>query len=122
VIDPSTGTVRLKAEFPNQDKTRCSRTQFVNAPAAGRRQARPQLSCPRPPFNEEPGDVRLRRERRSHVELRPVQIDVTEGDTASVATGLAPGEMVVVDGADGLRNGTKVEVQARGSQSQPDRS
>ena len=35
------------------------------------------------------------------VEVRPVRVGVSEGDETSIDDGLAPGELVVVDGADG---------------------
>jgi multidrug efflux system membrane fusion protein len=45
--------------------------------------------------------------------VRPVRIGVSEGDDVSVVAGLAPGEAVVVDGADKLREGSRVEPQGR---------
>jgi multidrug efflux system membrane fusion protein len=46
------------------------------------------------------------------VEMRPVTLGVTEGPDASVDAGVATGERVVVDGAEGLRAGARVAVQA----------
>jgi multidrug efflux system membrane fusion protein len=46
-------------------------------------------------------------------EVRPVEVGVTEGDEVSISAGLAPGELVVVDGGDRLREGTPVELQVR---------
>jgi membrane fusion protein, multidrug efflux system len=42
------------------------------------------------------------------VQPRPVEIDQTQGDLAVVARGVSPGEVVVADGASGLRPGAKV--------------
>jgi multidrug efflux system membrane fusion protein len=42
---------------------------------------------------------------------RPITVGATQGDDASVE-GVKPGEMVVVDGADKLRDGSKVEIQS----------
>lgn len=42
------------------------------------------------------------------VEVRPVKLDLTEGAQVIVASGLQPGEQVVVDGQEKLRNGAKV--------------
>jgi len=47
------------------------------------------------------------------VSLRPVRLGPTEGDSSAVESGLAPGELVVVDGGDKLRDGTKVELAAK---------
>jgi multidrug efflux system membrane fusion protein len=44
-------------------------------------------------------------------EVRPVKIGVSEGNVASVDSGVTPGEMVVTDGQDKLQPGATVEVQ-----------
>ncbi len=44
----------------------------------------------------------------SSVELRKVTIAATEGERTAIATGLAPGERVVVDGQAGLSQGSRV--------------
>jgi len=43
---------------------------------------------------------------------RPVTIDVLEGDQALVGKGLAPGEMVVIEGQNQLRPGAKTVSRA----------
>ena len=49
------------------------------------------------------------------VELRPVRAGAVEGDDTSIESGLAVGEVVVVDGAQGLRAGAAVtQVTAEG--------
>jgi hypothetical protein len=50
------------------------------------------------------------------VEPRVVKVGVTEGNLASIESGLQPGELVVTDGQDKLQPGAKVEVQ-RGNRS-----
>ena len=55
------------------------------------------------------------------VAMRPVTIGVTEGDDTSIAAGLSPGDLVVVEGADRLREGATVEVR-RGDGASPGRS
>ena len=47
------------------------------------------------------------------VALRPIKLAAIEGDNAMVESGVAPGERVVVDGADRLREGAKVETIER---------
>ena len=47
------------------------------------------------------------------VSLRPVKLGTTEGNRAAVESGLKPGELVVVDGTDRLREGAKVELSNR---------
>ena len=111
-IDQTTGTVRLKAMFPNADQSLFP-NQFVNArlrldvkqaatvvPAAAiQRSARGSL-------------VYVVKSDQT-VEARPVAGGVTDGDDVSIDTGLNVGEQVVVDGADRLRDGSQVELQAR---------
>jgi membrane fusion protein, multidrug efflux system len=48
------------------------------------------------------------------VEARPVTLGVTDGDDVAIDTGLTVGEPVVVDGAERLRDGSQVTLQARG--------
>ena len=43
------------------------------------------------------------------VTMRTIKLGPTEGDFAAVVSGLTPGEQVVVDGSDKLREGAKVE-------------
>jgi len=47
------------------------------------------------------------------VTVRVVKPGPTQGDSVSIEEGLAPGERVVVDGADKLREGAKVEPVAK---------
>ena len=111
-IDPSTGTVRLKALFPNTDN-QLFPNQFVNArllldtergatvvPAAAIQRGTQGTFVYVVKADQTAG-------------VRPVRIGVSEGDDVSVVAGLAPGEAVVVDGADKLREGSRVEPQGR---------
>ena len=106
-VDPTTGTVRLKAQFPNTDGALFP-NQFVNAklqtdilhdalivPAAGVQRS------PR-------GNFVYVVKPDSTVELRMVDILLTEGDTIALKSGLSAGEQVVIDGLDKLSPGTKV--------------
>jgi multidrug efflux system membrane fusion protein len=111
-IDPGTGTVKLKAEFPNTDNALFP-NQFVNV--------RLRLDVERgatvvPAAAVQRGAqgtfVNVVRADRT-AEVRPVEVGVTEGDEVSISAGLAPGELVVVDGGDRLREGTPVELQVR---------
>ena len=112
-VDPSTGTVRLKAVFPNADHGLFP-NQFVNArlrldvkrgatvvPAAAIQRS------PRGPF------VYVVTPERT-VEARPVTVAITDGDTVSIDAGLRVGDQVVVDGAERVRDGSRVEQQVQG--------
>ena len=109
-IDPSTGTVRLKALFPNTDSGLFP-NQFVNA--------RLLLEVKRG-ATVVPAVAIQRGARGAFVyvvrpdqtaEARPIKVGFIEGDEASIDTGLRVGEQVVVDGADRLRDGVQVEPQ-----------
>jgi multidrug efflux system membrane fusion protein len=111
-IDPNTGTVRLKAVFPNEDGALFP-NQFVNArlllevkhavtlvpSAAVQRGAKGTF-------------VYVVKEDKT-VAVRPVTLGVSHGEDASINSGLAPDELVVVDGTEKLREGSKVEVRNR---------
>jgi multidrug efflux system membrane fusion protein len=51
--------------------------------------------------------------------VRPITVgEILEGE-ASINTGLSPGELVVVDGAERLREGSRVELKAPGGGTSP---
>jgi len=109
-IDPNTGTVRLKAVFPNDDGELFP-NQFVNARLLldVKRGATivPSAAVQRGPKGTFVYVVSADRT----VGVRPVTIGITHPEEVSVDAGLAPEELVVVDGTEKLREGTKVEVQ-----------
>jgi len=47
------------------------------------------------------------------VTVRPVKVGPIEGENAVIDSGITPGEVVVVDGTDRLREGAKVETVTR---------
>ena len=53
----------------------------------------------------------------STVSVRPVKLGVTDGERVEVLSGLAPGDRIVIDGADKLRDGAKIVIRVR---EQPD--
>jgi len=104
-VDPTTGTVRLKAQFPNTDY-RLFPSQFVNARLLIDTPARRDGWCrPRPSSRARGG--------RSSTCCGPTRpwgsarltVGVTDGDDVSIERGLAVGEQVVVEGAERLRDG-----------------
>ena len=46
------------------------------------------------------------------VSVRKIELGVTDGDRVEVRSGLQPGDQIVVDGADKLRDGAKINVRA----------
>jgi multidrug efflux system membrane fusion protein len=111
-IDPNTGTVRLKAVFSNEDGALFP-NQFVNA----RLLLEVKQSVTLVPSAAVQRGVKgtfvyVVNEDRT-VAVRPITVGVTHGEDTSVNSGLAPDELVVVDGTEKLREGSKVDVRNR---------
>ncbi|MGB0126344.1 MAG: MdtA/MuxA family multidrug efflux RND transporter periplasmic adaptor subunit, partial [Rhodocyclaceae bacterium] len=108
-LDATTGTVKLKAQFPNEDE-RLFPNQFVNArlQVEVRRGATviPAAAVQR----GTQGDYVYVVKTDATVTVRPVTLGPRERGRVAVENGLAPGEVVVVDGADKLREGAAVDV------------
>ena len=113
-IDPTTGTVKIKALFTNESNSLYP-NQFVNArllvdtlhgatiiPAAAVQRS-PQSTFV---YAVKPD---------STVDMRNVEVVLTEGDEAAIRKGVAPGEVVIIEGVDKLQPGTKVAVGAPGA-------
>ena len=49
------------------------------------------------------------------VEVRQVKIGPAEADSVSIDSGVSPDELVVVEGADRLREGIKVDLPGQGT-------
>jgi multidrug efflux system membrane fusion protein len=106
-IDQTTGTVKLKAEFPNQDLSLWP-NQFVNIRLflSVRKDATVISSAAIQRGAQ--GTFVYAVKSDNTAEVRQVQVDFIEGNIAVIRTGLTPGEQVVVDGQDKLQAGTKV--------------
>lgn len=113
-IDPNTGTVRLKAVFANE-QNELFPNQFVNARLLldTKRGVTivPSVSVQRGPQGAFVYIVKRDQAGEQTVEVRPVDVGVTHAEDASIEKGVAPEELVVVEGTEKLRNGTKVEVR-----------
>lgn len=115
-IDTNTGTVKLKAEFQNTE-SELFPNQFVNArllvdtkrgtvviPSASVQRS------PRMTFVYLVNDDRT-------VTVRQIKLGPAEGDNISVEEGLSQGDLIVLEGAERLREGSRVEVETQGSRS-----
>lgn len=113
-IDPTTGTDKLKAVFDNVDNTLWP-NQFVNihllldvkkdaltVPVAG-------------VLRGSQGAYAYVVKPDKTVEVRSITPGVTEGNIASIESGLQAGELVVTDGQDKLQPGSKVDVRTPGA-------
>jgi membrane fusion protein, multidrug efflux system len=109
-IDPTTGTIKLRAQFPNDTKTLYP-NQFVNIrllldthkdvailPTAGVQRG-------------VPGTFVYFINADATVSVRPIQLGVTDADRVEVRSGLAAGDRIVIDGADKLRDGAKINLR-----------
>jgi membrane fusion protein, multidrug efflux system len=110
-IDPTTGTVKLKAVFANADGALFP-NQFVNAriliDTLRNVTLVPNAAIQRSPqstfvYTVNPDNT---------VAAKNVEVKLTQGDQTAIARGLNPGETVVVDGVDKLQPGTKVVARA----------
>jgi len=106
-IDATTGTFKLKAQFANDDEGLFP-NQFVNVqllvdtlhdvttiPTSAVQRGAPGTFV----YLVKPDDS---------VTVRPVKLGPAAGERIAVESGLAPGDKVVVDGADKLKEGAKI--------------
>jgi multidrug efflux system membrane fusion protein len=106
-INAATATLKLKAIFPNAER-KLWPNQFVKARLTLDTK-RGALVVPSTVVQRGPtgtfayvigqGDV---------VSIRPIEVDLTQGDLSIIARGLEPGEKVVSEGQGQLRPGSKV--------------
>lgn len=104
-IDASTGTVRAKAAFDNADG-RLFANQFVNV----RLQIRLIEQALTVPATAVQNNHVYLLQADGSVTQRRLELGVTDGDRVSVTGDLQPGDRVVTDGLDRLREGAKVMV------------
>lgn len=113
VIDPATGTVKLKAQFGNEDLGLFP-SQFVNVRMLvdTRRGATviPSAAVQR----GTPGTFVYAVDPQTKIaSVRKVRLGPAQGELVSVEEGVQPGALVVVDGTDRLRDGAAVEIVVR---------
>jgi membrane fusion protein, multidrug efflux system len=117
-IDQTTGTVKLKATFPNND-LKLWPGQFVNARL---------ILTTRKNATVIPSSVVQRGPQGTYayvikpdktVEMRPIKVTQTEANVALIDSGLKAGEQVVVDGQYKLQPGSHVELTTPPPQKPP---
>jgi multidrug efflux system membrane fusion protein len=117
-IDPTTGTVRLKAVFDNH-KGALFPNQFVNVRLLIDT-LRHVVVVPSAAIQRTTqGAVVYVASADGTVAMRPVQVPQQSGDRAVIAKGVEAGEQVVTDGVDKLQNGSKVTTQKAGERRPP---
>ncbi|WP_408887181.1 MdtA/MuxA family multidrug efflux RND transporter periplasmic adaptor subunit [Komagataeibacter saccharivorans] len=114
-IDTSTGTVRLRALFPNKDEDLFP-NQFVNAHLLVDTE-HDVLLAPASAIQSGPnGSFMYVVQPDSTVAVRLVKTGVSQGDTVVVTSGLKADEQVVTSGIDRLHAGAKVTIPATTTQ------
>jgi membrane fusion protein (multidrug efflux system) len=108
-VEAGSGTVRARAVLPNPDRRLVpgqflrARLEGVTVPAAVSVPRRAVMSSAQGSFVWLVGEGDV-------AELRPVRIDLTVGDIAVIAEGLAGGERVVTEGVLKVQPGVKVAI------------
>jgi len=111
-IDPTTGTVKFKAVFPNKEAALFP-NQFVNARLLVKT-VHDVVLVPNAAIQHRPESAFVYVVKRDNtVEARNVQVQGAEGDQTAVAQGLSAGETVVTDGVDKLQPGSKVVLRGQ---------
>ncbi|MBI4291828.1 MAG: efflux RND transporter periplasmic adaptor subunit [Betaproteobacteria bacterium] len=109
-VDPSTGTIKLRAQFPNKDRSLWP-GQFVAVKLKLYDQKNaiviPTQSVQTGPEGQHVVVVKP----DMTAEVRQVIVDRTDGDNTIIAKGLSKGEQVVTQGQMRLAPGTKVAIK-----------
>ena len=106
-IDTTTGTLKLRAEFANEDEILFP-NQFVNIKLLVDVLHDTTIVPTSAIQRGAPGTFVYLVNTDNTVTVRPVMLGPTSGDRAAVQSGLSAGDLVVIDGADQLRNGARI--------------
>jgi len=110
-IDTTTGTVKIRAQFDNKDYALFP-NQFVNAQLLVKT-LNDVVTVPTAAIQRgAPGSYVYVINADNTVSVRTVNLGPSDGPMTAVNSGLSPGERVVVDGTDRLRDGAHVIVPA----------
>lgn len=115
-IDATTGTARFKAVFENPENNLWP-NQFVNVHLLleTRKDA---VTIPVSAVQRGPqGTFTYLVDDKNTVQIRPIQIALTQGNFAVIASGVQPGDRVVTDGQEKLQPGSHVAPQGPANQS-----
>lgn len=112
-IDPTTGTLKLRAVFANE-AGKLYPSQFVNARLLVEQKQHVTLLANSAIQRNSQGPYVWLVNPDQTVNVRPVTVGTTEGDESQIASGLQPGDAVVTVGVDRLEEGGKVNAQIPG--------
>ncbi len=109
-MDPTTGTILLKATFPNRDEALWP-GEFIDVVLMLATDPNAIVVPTQAVQTGQSGQYVYVVKNDLSVESRPVTISRTRGTLSVVARGLQPGERVVTDGQLRLAPGAKVEIK-----------
>ncbi len=109
-IDPTTGTLKLRADFANQNH-KLFPSQFVNIRLLVENKYGVTLAPSGAIQRNTQGAYVWVVNPDKTVNVRPVTIGTTEGELTEISTGLKPGDEIVTVGVDKLQDGSKVNAQ-----------
>jgi multidrug efflux system membrane fusion protein len=113
-IDPSTGTIKLRAGFANETRILYP-NQFVNVELLVDEHKEVAIAPIAAIQRGLPGTFVYLVNPDSTVSVRKVTPGVTNGEHIEILSGLNPGDRVVVDGADKLRDGASINLRQDGA-------
>jgi membrane fusion protein, multidrug efflux system len=107
-IDATTGTDKLKGVFPNKDEVLFP-NQFVNIRLVLEQRPNAVVVPAAALQHGTQGDFVWLVKPDHTAQMQVIKVDLTQGNSVIIASGLKGGEVVVTDGADKLRPGAKVD-------------
>ncbi|MGZ8174061.1 MULTISPECIES: MdtA/MuxA family multidrug efflux RND transporter periplasmic adaptor subunit [Methylobacter] len=108
-IDPTTGTLKLKAQFDNNERTLFA-NQFVNIKMHLDTLPGVTVVSSAAIQHDTQGSFVYVVGQEKTVQVRRITLGPTEGDKVAVLSNLAADETVVVDGVDKLHEGSQVDI------------
>jgi len=117
-IDPNSGTVKLRALFPNDDE-RLFPNQFVNADLLVDTSHDVALAPVAAVQQGAKGPFVYALTAEKTVQTRPVKLGPAGADRVVIEEGLHPGDKVVTEGADRLRDGAAVTLAGENGDGRP---
>jgi multidrug efflux system membrane fusion protein len=114
-IDPTTGMVKLRATFTNDDLSLFP-SQFVNAQVLLETRNNVVTIPSAAVQHGRAGSFTFVVTKDHAVNQRDIVVGTVQGNKTEIISGLKSGEMVVVDGADKLRDGSKVDISSNVAQ------
>ncbi|MCF6193105.1 MAG: efflux RND transporter periplasmic adaptor subunit [Kangiellaceae bacterium] len=108
-IDATTGTIKLKAELPNSDGSLFA-NQFVNARLTMESRANAILIPTAAIQRGTNGDFVYVVNQDKTVTVTQVEAGPSEGKLTAIENGIANDQLVVVEGADRLRNNARIKI------------